>query len=269
MIPSVAYRDPAEVRRRKILGIANRHGFVRQAEIAAELDVSTETVRRDLAALQEAGELTRVHGGAVMSGPPARVEPAREERSSTSTLQKAEIARLAASLLGPDDTVFIDVGTTAEAVAHALPMSFHGVVVTSSLPVGLIVGAREDVELHLLGGKVRPRELTTYGAETLTQIAAFNAAVSIIGAGGVAGNGISDFSGEDAAVKRQMIARSARSFVVAGSDKLGRIAPRNVCRLLDVDAIITDALAAPSQIDALESAGGTVLTPSSAVPVTS
>ena len=255
------YRDPAEVRRRKILTIATRNGFVRQAEIAAELDVSTETVRRDLAALQKVGELTRIHGGAVVGGRASLVEPAREERSSASTAQKEQIATVAVSLLDPDDIVFIDVGTTAEAVARALPMTFRGAVVTSSLPVALIVGAREDLELHLLGGRVRPRELTTYGAETVAHIRSFNATVAFLGAGGVTAAGISDYFGEDVAVKQAMIGQTARTFVVAGSDKFGRSAPRNVCLLDDLEAVITDAGVSEDHRVAVNGAGGVILTP--------
>ncbi|WP_162564336.1 MULTISPECIES: DeoR/GlpR family DNA-binding transcription regulator [Microbacterium] len=255
------FRDPVEVRRRKILGIASREGFVRQAEIAAELDVSTETVRRDLAALQEAGELTRIHGGAVVSSATVRVEPAREERSSAAAAQKAEIAVIAAGLLDPDDTLFLDVGTTAEAVAKALPASFHGVVVTPSLPVGQIVGLRDDIELHLLGGRVRPRELTTFGADTLAQIGSFNASIALIGAGGIGAAGVSDYSGEDAAIKRAMIAQSARSFVLAGYEKIGRTAPRSVCGLGDIDGIITDSVTDDAQLQPLTRPGLILLRP--------
>lgn len=253
-------KQPAEVRRRKIIELMNEGDYLRPADIAAQMAVSGETVRRDLMALERSGELKRIHGGAMA---PVRVtdsEPDRANRSIEYLQEKEEIASVVAALVGDEDTIFLDVGTTVETAAKALSPDFHGIVITNSLVVGSILGDRSNIELHVLGGRVRPGELTTYGPDALAQIRSFNAKWAFLGAGGVdVRAGLTDYSSEDVATKQLMIDKSSKTYILAAGDKLGRIAVRHVCDLDRVTGVITDGKAKPSQVRALRDAGVEVL----------
>lgn len=249
-------KQPAAVRRRRILELMNEGDFLRPADIAAVMSVSGETIRRDLMALERSGALKRIHGGAMA---PARVidtEPDRANRSMEFPQEKEEIGAAVAALVANDDTIFLDVGTTVEAAARALPSTFHGIVITNSLIVGSILGDRPSIELYVLGGRIRAGEMTTYGPDALAQIRSFNANWAFLGAGGVdATAGLTDYSTEDVATKQLMIEKAAKTYILAVGDKLGRIAVRQVCDLDRVSGVITDSNADPVQVSVLRKAG--------------
>lgn len=252
-------KDPVEARRRRIIELTTEAAYLRPTEIADQLNVSGETVRRDLLALERAGELRRVHGGAMASNVHSS-EPDRRRRSESLQDEKRQIGRIVAGLLEPDDTVFMDVGTTVEAVAGSLPEDFVGTVVTNSLAVGSILNERDRLELFVAGGRVRLGEMSTYGPDTLAFVGEFHAAVAVIGSGGVhPETGLTDYSVEDIALKRLMIERASRSYIVATGDKLGMQAKRFVCSLHDVDGVITDLGAPAAVVEALRAQGVDVL----------
>lgn len=249
-------RQPAEVRRRRIIELVGQGDFLRPADIAEKMSVSGETVRRDLMALERSGELKRIHGGAMAPAKVTATEPDRANRSMEDQSEKEEIAAMVASLVSDTDTIFFDVGTTVEAAAKALPATYRGIVITNSLIVGSILGDRSSVELYVLGGRVRAGEMTTYGPDALAQIRSFNADWAFIGAGGVdAEAGLTDYSTEDVMTKRLMIEKSSEAFVLAASQKLGRVAVRHVCDLDKLSGVITGSHAEPTQLDALREAG--------------
>ncbi|WP_442546058.1 DeoR/GlpR family DNA-binding transcription regulator [Arthrobacter sp. KN11-1C] len=170
--------------------------------------------------------------------------------------EKDEIGAAAAALIGDTDTIFLDVGTTVEAAARALPPTFHGIVITNSLVVGSILSDRPGVELYVLGGRVRAGEMTTYGPDALAQVRSFNANWAFLGTGGVdARAGLTDYSSEDVAIKQLMIEKSAQTYVLAVGDKLGRIAVRHVCDLDEIKGVITDSKASIARINSLRDAG--------------
>jgi DeoR family fructose operon transcriptional repressor len=252
-------KQPPEVRRRRIVELVGKGDFLRPADIAAKMSVSGETVRRDLMALERSGELKRIHGGAIAPAEFADTEPARAKRFLEARGEKEEVAAIAVAMIAATDTVFLDVGTTVEAVAEALPATFKGIVVTNSLAVGSILGDRGDIELHVLGGRVRTGELTTYGPEVLTQIRSFNADCAFLGVGGIdAAAGLTDYASEDVPTKQLMIEKSARTYALATGEKLGRLAVRHVCGLDRLAGIITNANANSEMVKALRDAGAEV-----------
>lgn len=252
-------KQPPEVRRRQIVELVGKGDFLRPADIAARMAVSGETVRRDLMALERSGELKRIHGGAMAPAGLTDTEPARSKRSLEARGEKQEVAAIAVSMIAPTDTVFLDVGTTVEAVAEALPATFKGIVVTNSLAVGSILGDRGEIELHVLGGRVRTGELTTYGPEVLAQIRSFNADCAFLGVGGIdVTAGLTDYASEDVPTKQLMIEKSARAYALATGEKLGRIAVRHVCGLDRLAGIITNAKADSETVQALQEAGAEV-----------
>lgn len=253
-------KQPAAVRRRRIIELIHEGEFLRPAEIAALMSVSGETVRRDLMALERSGALKRIHGGAMAPATVIDTEPDRAKRSLEHPREKAEIGAVVASMVADDDTIFLDVGTTVEAAARALPPTFHGIVITNSLIVGSILGDRPSIELHLLGGRIRAGEMTTYGPDALAQIRSFNATWAFLGAGGVdASAGLTDYSAEDVATKQLMIEKAVDTYILAVGKKLGQIAVRHVCDLDKVSGVITDSTADSDQLENLRAAGVNVL----------
>ena len=230
-------------------------------ELVRRLGVSAETVRRDLALLEEKGVLRRVHGGAAPVAERRVVEPTFTERSMIHHQAKAQMARVAAGLLENGQTVIIDIGTTAVAVAQAIPRSFVGTVVTPSLPVAVELADRPDVEVLLAGGRVRAGDLACSSAFTKNFFADIYADIALLGSGGVhAEAGLTDFHLDEIDVRRAIIANSARSYILADSSKVGQVAPYRVCQLSAVDGLITDQHTDPAVKAAIEETGGAVLT---------
>jgi DeoR/GlpR family transcriptional regulator of sugar metabolism len=222
--------------------------------------VSAETVRRDLALLEEKGALRRVHGGAAPVESRRVIEPSYTERSMIRHQAKAQLARLAAGLLEDGQTVVIDIGTTAVAVAQAIPRSFTGTVVTPSLPVAVELADRAGVEVLLAGGRVRPGDLACSSAHAKAFFADIYADIALLGSGGVhAEAGLTDFHLDEIDVRRTIIANSARSYILADSSKVGQVAPYRVCPLRAVTGLITDTDTDAGVSAAFAETGGVVL----------
>jgi DeoR family glycerol-3-phosphate regulon repressor len=251
-------------RRQAILAELRSATAVSAERLAREFGVSVETVRRDLRKLRDRGLLERVYGGATQPDQPG--QPGRSSEGSFAARsvrhieQKRAIARLAASLAGPEDTIVIDIGTTALEVARALPATFRGRVLTNSVPVAMELSARDDVELLLCGGQVRPGDAACAGAHAEAFFAEFYADKAFLGSGGVHPDaGLTDYYPAEVVVRRTIVAHSASSYVLADSAKLGAIAVHRVCPLDRIAAVITDDAAHSGAADALASAGVTLL----------
>jgi DeoR family transcriptional regulator, fructose operon transcriptional repressor len=225
-------------RRQAILAEVRKASAVSAEDLAGMFGVSVETIRRDLRGLRDQGLLERVYGGALSVH---STEGTFAARSITHHDRKRALAALAASLVGPEDTIVIDIGTTALEVAKALPADFRGRVLTNSVPVAMELSAREQIELLLSGGQVRPGDAACYGASADAFFAQVYADKAFLGSGGVhAEAGLTDYYPHEAAARRVMIAHAGASYVLADSSKLGTVAVHRVCALAQVTAIITD-----------------------------
>lgn len=230
-------------------------------ELVRRLGVSAETIRRDLAFLEERGAVRRVHGGAAAVTERRVIEPSFTERSIIRHEAKAQLARTAVGLLKNGQTVILDIGTTAVAVAQAIPRGFTGTVITPSLPVAIELADRPGIDVLLAGGRVRAGDLACSNAHTKAFFADVFADIALLGSGGVdATAGLTDFHLDEIDVRRTIIANSASSYILADSSKLGLVAPYRVCELAAVDGLITDQNTAPAVAAAIEETGGVVLT---------
>jgi DeoR family fructose operon transcriptional repressor len=202
--------------------------------------VSVETIRRDLRALHSEGLLERVYGGATR--PSGRSdEGSFSARSGRNPELKRAIAALAVSMIEPDDTIIIDVGTTALEVARALPSSFRGRVLTNSVPAAMALADRGGLDVQLCGGQMRPGDGACSGAHAEAFFDEFYADKAFLGSGGVHPDaGLTDFYPPEVVVRRTMIAHTAASYVLADSSKLGAIAVHRVCALDAFTAVVTD-----------------------------
>jgi len=227
-------------RRQAILAEVRQAKAVSADELARRFGVSLETIRRDLRGLRDRGLLERVYGGALSV---RSTEGTFAARSTLHSDRKLAIARLAATLVGPEDTIVIDVGTTALEVARALPASFRGRVLTNSVPAAMELAAREEIELLLCGGQVRPGDAACSGAHAESFFAEFYADKAFLGSGGV----------------HAEAGHSTASYVLADSSKLGAIAVHRVCPLSRVTAVLTDHEASAEIAGALARAGCTLM----------
>ncbi|MEV7867682.1 DeoR/GlpR family DNA-binding transcription regulator [Streptomyces sp. NPDC088124] len=250
---------PAE-RHRRICEALRAQRIVSTEDFSRMLDVSQETVRRDLVTLERRGLLVRVHGGATNTAGGFGEEAPFDERSGMERQAKVAIGAAAAALVRPGQTVVIDIGTTAVEVARALPADHRGTVATCSLLVAAELAGRPHVEVLVSGGRLRGGDLACSNAQALAFFADLRADVAFLGSGGVdASAGLTDFHLDEVATRRLMLANTVRSYILADSSKFGRVAPHRVCGLEDVDGLITDARPSSTLESGMERSGGVVV----------
>jgi DeoR/GlpR family transcriptional regulator of sugar metabolism len=248
-----------EERRLVIMEQVRSHSLVRPVDLADELGVSIETIRRDLMALEEDGLLRRVYGGATAATPRA-FEPAFEKRRTLNRASKSAIGRLAAGLVEPGDTLILDIGTSVAELATELPLAFRGIVLTNSLLVANELVGREGIEVIASGGRVRPGDLACFGPVSEAFFRDYYADKAFMGCGGVDPvGGLTDYYPEEIASRRVILEHAAERYVLAESSKLGEVAFGRVCDLATLTAVITDDLADPSEVTRLEEAGLAVM----------
>ncbi|HEY5271837.1 MAG TPA: DeoR/GlpR family DNA-binding transcription regulator [Acidimicrobiales bacterium] len=239
--------------RRQTLAEAVRGGNqVSIRQLAANLGCSEMTIRRDLDALARAGVLHRVHGSAVGVSLRADEVP-YAVRVFEAAAAKERIGRAVADLIADGETVALDSGTTAAAVAHAL----RGRSITL-LPLGLrtLVDLAHDEHIHLIapGGDVRPGELVVTGDLAEVAFERLHFDTFILGCCGIdEENGVTTHVPADARIKRAALASARRTIAIADATKLGAVAFGHVSPLSAIERLVTDARA--EQSFPLESAG--------------
>jgi DeoR family fructose operon transcriptional repressor len=233
----------AEERQQAIAELVMSRGRASVADLAQTYDVTTETVRRDLAALDRTGILRRVHGGAVPVRALHVVEPGVLERETTRADHKDAIARAALEFLPiSGGSVLLDAGTTTGRVAAMLPTDRELVVVTNSVPIAARMAAMPTVSLQLLGGRVRGLTQAAVGEPALRLLDTLRVDVAFIGTNGISvEHGLSTPDSDEAAVKRAMVRAAGYVVVVADSSKVGREDLLSFAPIDRVDVLITDA----------------------------
>ncbi|MEQ0563510.1 DeoR/GlpR family DNA-binding transcription regulator [Amycolatopsis sp. NEAU-NG30] len=214
-------------------------GKVLAKEIAAELGVSEDSIRRDLRDLAAAGLCQRVYGGALP------VSPAVADyagRTAIAVDGKNRVAAAAARLVRPGSTVILDGGTTTLAVAKALPRDLEATVVTHSPTVAVALLDHPGIEVFLLGGRLFRHSAVTCGAAAAEVAQSISADVFLLGVTGVHPDaGLTTGDAEEAAMKRTLARRAADTYVLASAEKLGAASRFTVLPFADVAGIVTDA----------------------------
>ena len=245
-------------RRHQIIDMINRQRTVKNNELMERFGISIETVRRDLEFLEKQGYLRRVYGGAVVSTS-LSAEPEYATRAQARSAQKLAIAAEAARLVGPQESIYLGVGTTVQAMAQFLRKTPQLTVFTNALRTAVELSELPDCTVILPGGKLRPKELTMSGFPSEDNLQHFNVDKAFIGIGGITDQGVTDFHIDEASVHRQLIKNARQAIVLADSDKLGARAVVNVCSLDQVDLVITDEGAPRQIVRELEAAGVRVI----------
>jgi DeoR family fructose operon transcriptional repressor len=246
-----------EERQQAIAALVADRGRMAVTAVAEEFDVTTETVRRDLALLERAGLVRRVHGGAVPVGALTLAEPGLTERVGARAEQKRKIAAAALDLV-PEagGSLLLDGGTTTAALADLLPPDRRLLAATNSVPLAARLSASPGVTLHLLGGRVRGVTQCAVGEATVRALAEMRVDVAFLGANGITSqHGFTTPDEAEATVKRAMLRAGQRVVVLADSSKLGRDLLVRFATPEDVDVLVTDSDADQRAVAALEDAG--------------
>lgn len=235
-----------DLRREALLRLLEDQDVARPLELAKKLNVSSETIRRDLIWLEQDGTVHRVHGGVALARV-SRREASRAERAGREETAKDEIGTLLADLIDASAAIALDVGTTVEACARRLRSEFTGRVVTNSFPVATALNG-SAAEVHFLGGDLRLDELTTSGSETVEQMRRFHVDVAVIGCSAIdPDHGPTYLDLDSFGVRRAMIEAAEQTYVVADASKFGEVAFKSVCDWSRITAVITDS-SVPQQI---------------------
>lgn len=245
----------APERHQQILARARAEGRVDVTTLAVDLDVTPETVRRDLTALERHGLVRRVHGGAI---PVERLgfSPAFADRERVLSNEKERIAKAALEELPDGGAIILDAGTTTVRIAEMLPGDRELTVVTHALPVATVLATRPNVTLHIVGGTVRGRTLAAVGNWALRDLAEIHADIAFVGTDGIsAEQGLTTPDLAEAAVKQALVDAARRTVVVADRTKVGRAEFAHVAPLSRVDTLVTDSGVDPELAEELEGAG--------------
>ncbi len=226
---------------------------VRISDLAAELGVSTETIRRDLKELGESGSFHRTYGGAVAR--PYGFEPAWNERFNAMTAERVLIADLAARLVQPGEVLAIDAGSTTLHFARRLATELQELtVVTNSFAVAMALAANRSIKVVACPGHYDAHEGNVTGPDTLAFLARFNVNRAFIGASGITVEGPNEVDSGAAAVKRVMLQRAEERVLLVDHSKFGRQHLEIVCPLDGIHRVVTDRAPKHALADALRRA---------------
>jgi DeoR/GlpR family transcriptional regulator of sugar metabolism len=248
--------EAAAERRARILSVLRSAGFVSITDLARQLAVSHMTIRRDLHTLEGAGDLRLVHGGASLDPDAIRGAVFPDEAHTKS---QERVARGAVGLVGPTDTIAIDAGATAYALARALPEDFDGCVITHSMPViQFLAERRGPTRLVALGGELLADRRAFVGPTTEAAVAELRARTFFLAPYAVDSRGMYARSSAEASVQRSLIDIADDVVLVATPEAFTRSAPVRVAPLDRLTGLVADQCLPPEVSAALRRAAVTI-----------
>lgn len=248
----------AQDRHTRILSLLSAREAVEIAHLSRELDVSRETVRKDLYDLERDGLLTKVRGGAILTG---KVESAYDLRKSTEAQAKRSIARAAVQLIEPGDTVYLDYGTTTFMLAEELLLLSEITVVTNALPIANRLATNEAITVMLPGGIVRTNENSLYGPLTARNMEQLFMNIGFFGCAGIHPRaGFTNHNIFETDISRLAIQQTGNSIMLADHTKFDTVAENKTADIDGVDQLITDDQAPRETVEHVRSRGLAVVT---------
>jgi DeoR family L-fucose operon activator len=245
-------------RQRRILELLNGTGSLRTIETAADLGVTDETVRKDFEILETRGELIRTHGGA------SRPERIREElpfteRQGVRREEKMAIARLAASRIQANETIFLDASSTVLTLTEFLP-DLPLTILTNALNVFTALSDRPNLDLICTGGLFDPKSCSFIGLTAEKSLQRYNIHRMFFSGNGLhLERGVSESNARQAAFKERVIANAEDVVFLADHSKLGQKAAFFFAEIADLSCLVTDKAADPAFIEQLQDHGVEVL----------
>jgi DeoR family glycerol-3-phosphate regulon repressor len=233
---------PQDRRQAAILARLRSAGRVRATALARQFGVTVQTIRRDLAALGAGGLLERTHGGAVLPSGVANI--GYGDRRTLNREAKARIAARTARLVPDHASLFLNIGTTTEAVARALLQHRGLLVVTNNLNVAAILSGNPGTRVVVAGGSLRRSDGGLLGDLAVLATTRFRVDVAVIGCSAIDPDSgdLLDFDPEEVRASRAVLDSARAAILVADASKFARKAPVRIARLSDVDDLVTDGL---------------------------
>ena len=227
-------------RQRKLLDAVRQHRTVSVEVLAQQLDVTPQTVRRDIKLMEDAQLLARYHGGVGLPSSVRNID--YHQRQALNSDAKRRIAAAVAGQVPNGCSLLVNIGTTTEEVARALVHHQDLHVVTNNLNVAAILADNPDCEVIIAGGVVRARDRGIVGEATIDFIRQFKVDIGIIGISGLEKDGtLRDFDPREVKVAQTIIEQSREVWLVADHDKFGRQALVRLAHASQIDRLFTDA----------------------------
>ncbi|WP_062211547.1 DeoR/GlpR family DNA-binding transcription regulator [Aureimonas sp. AU12] len=226
-------------RQLQIVERAKSEGRVLVEQLAAQFEVSVQTIRKDLNELCEERLLSRIHGGAVIGSGAENV--GYDARRTIAAGEKAAIGRAAADIIPFRSSLFINIGTTTEATAHALQRHSGLMVITNNLNVANIMRPNPQIEVIIAGGVIRRSDGGIVGEAAVDFIRQFKVDFAIVGVSAIDPDGaLLDFDYREVRVAQAIISNARHVVLVSDSSKFERTAPVRIAHLEQMDTFVTD-----------------------------
>jgi DeoR/GlpR family transcriptional regulator of sugar metabolism len=246
-----------EERRHEILAILAKEGKLTVPDLSRVLNVSVDTIRRDLKELEQAGHLARVHGGALPKSPSTPPYSARKVQNKSA---RKEVARETAKLIQHGQTILFDSGTTALEIARYLPSDLTATVITVSPPVVMALSTRTNIKIIMLPGTLDRSSMSVTGSATMEALKRIRADICISGVCSIHPEiGVTTTSYEEAEIKRQMIHNASEVIVAATADKLGTAVQFEVSGIGSINLLVTESTVALETLIPYQKAGINVI----------
>lgn len=239
-------------RQEYIINKINAEKKIISRDLSIELNVSEDTIRRDLKELENDGKLRRVHSGALQVGPPVT---SIEHRIHTNTSLKSSLASAAVNFIKPNSVVIIDSSSTNLMITKVLPFDFQCTIITNSPDIATQLIHHENIEIILLGGTIYKQSMVALGHETISALDNIRADLYIHGLYNVSvQDGLSVPTRAEAQVKQKMIDVSNEVLSLVISDKLETVSTHLYGKITDLNYLIVDE-ASPKIVDEYKSLG--------------
>ncbi|WP_158994710.1 DeoR/GlpR family DNA-binding transcription regulator [Mucilaginibacter sp. L196] len=226
-----------EERLNYIISQINIHNKVLSADLSIQLNVSEDTVRRDLIELTDNGQIIKVHGGAISKS----FHSPLSERNVYKKDEKKEIARKAIELIEDGMIVIVGGGTTMIELARLIPPRLHCTFFTISPIVAIELAENPNLNVHLIAGKLSSESQIIVGAQVIQQLSEIQTDLCLLGTNSVSiKNGVTDSDWEVVQVKKAMIKCAHETAILSIAEKLDSIQKMKVCNLNELKYLVTD-----------------------------
>lgn len=230
-------------RRNRIIELLKENHSISVSDLCEILEASEATIRRDLSILENSGKLERTHGGAIYNeSNRINIEDVLSSREGKFLFEKQAIAKKAFDLLENHDTIVLDAGTTTYELAYLIGQSnLHLTIVTNSMIVFKELAKNPNVELIILGGKVRTNTLASVGSAAVELMQRLFVDKAFLGTNGISLNeGFTTTDMDEAGIKRAMIQSSKQRIILADNSKFNKVYINQFAPVSMVDIIVTD-----------------------------
>ena len=242
-------------RHQHIISKLKKEGMVKVVDLCQELNVSSVTIRKDLKMLEDRELLYRTHGGGTVSNPYTVDRPVNEKAMIHSG-EKSGIGEAAARLIEPNDCILIASGTTVHSLAKNIQAKGTLTVITAALNVAMELYQQSNIEVVQLPGMIRKSSSSVTGIYAENMLDDFSCSKLFLGVDGIDPEfGLTTTNMMEAQLNRKMIAASQKTIVLADSSKFGKRGFGRICKLEDIEQVITDSNISEHMVDTLKGMG--------------